>query len=297
MSARNLLLGLLACASVQAFATVHAFAEEAPAAGRKDPRMRSVVYDPDQVVRLSTGVGATLVVTFAATEKITTVAVTDSKDLVASPRENFLFVKSKVALPPQPVIVLTQGPKGTRRYVFEVETVTMVGLTADKSDLYYSVQFSYPRDDADARAEDEKRRQADRRGRAADLALNRGHDGVTDSNAATSASPNWHYVGQGDQTLLPIEIFDDGYTTSFRFPGNTRVPGIFRIDPDGKESTANYTMKGEYAVVGSVAAGWRLRDGNTVLCIWNRAYDKIGTSPHTGTTSPDVTRVTKEPPK
>lgn len=294
MTTRNLFLGLLVCASMQAFVGMPAFAEDSPTAGQKDPRMRSVVYDPDQVVRLSTGVGATLVVTFASTEKITAVAVTDSKDLVANPRENFLFIKSKVALPPQPVIVLTQGPKGTRRYVFEVETVTMVGLTADKSDLYYSVQFSYPQDDAEARADEEKRRLADRKDRAADAALNRPHGAAPDAHADT---PNWHYVGQGDRSLLPIEVYDDGYTTSFRFPGNTRIPGIFRIDPDGKESTANFTMKGEYAVVGSVAAGWRLRDGNTALCIWNRAYDKIGSSPHTGTTSPDVKRVTKEPPK
>lgn len=290
------LLGSLAVVGLQAFVSMGALAEDNPAAGKKDPRMRSVVYDRDQVVRLSTAVGATLVVTFSPTEKITAVAVTDSKDLVANPRENFLFLKSKVALPPQPIIVLTQGPKSTRRYVFEVETVAMVGLTADKSDLYYSVQFTYPQDEANARAEENRKRLAERRDRAADAALSRSGEGPPDSHSGLDTK-NWHYIGQGDQSLLPLEVFDDGFSTSFRFPGNTRIPGIFRIDPDGKEATANYTMKGDYAVVSSVASGWRLRDGNTVLCIWNRAYDKIGTSPDTGTTSPEVKRLTKEPPK
>jgi type IV secretion system protein VirB9 len=295
MSIRILLFGLLACVGVQAAA------EESPIAGQKDPRMRSIAYDPNQVVRLSTGVGATLVVTFSANEKISAVAVTDSKDLAANPRENFLFMKSKNALPPQPVVVLTEGPKGLRRYVFEVETVPMAGLTADKSDLYYSVEFIYPGDAAAARAMADKKRLAERREHAAEQQEHAAEDALTRAHDATQnpliGPPNWHYVGEGDHTLLPLEVLDNGYSTAFRFPGNTRIPGIFRLNPDGKESTANYSVKGGYVIVGTVAAGWRLRDGNTVLCIWNRAYDKIGASPDTGTTSPDVKRTTKESPK
>jgi type IV secretion system protein VirB9 len=46
----------------------------------------------------------------------------------------------------------------------------------------------------------------------------------------------------------------------------------------------------------AVARQWRLRDGNTVLCIFNEAYDAIGDNPGTGTISPDVDRVTKDAP-
>ncbi|KJF70779.1 type IV secretion system protein VirB9, partial (plasmid) [Agrobacterium arsenijevicii] len=48
------------------FAAIGARAEDTPTAGRLDPRMRYLAYNPDQVVRLSTAVGATLVVTFGA---------------------------------------------------------------------------------------------------------------------------------------------------------------------------------------------------------------------------------------
>jgi len=288
MTTRLLILGLLACLAAPALA------EESPVAGKKDPRMRTVIYDPTQVVRLSTGVGATLVITFSTEEKVTAVAVTDSKDLAVNPRDNFLFVKSHTALPPQPIVVLTAGPTGTRRYVFEVETVPMSALTADKSDLYYSVEFTYPKDEAMARAKAEKKRAADKQEHEAEAALAQVHTALEEP---LNGQLNYHYVGQGDQSLLPLEVFDNGYTTSFRFPGNTRIPGIFKIDPDGKEATANYSVKGDYISVGSVAAGWRLRDGDTVLCIWNRAYDKVGLNPQTGTTSADVKRVTKEAPK
>ena len=288
MTARLLILGLLACLAVPVLA------EENPTAGKKDPRMRSIVYDPSQVVRLSTGVGATLVITFSTEEKVTAVAVTDSKDLAVNPRDNFLFVKSHTALPPQPVVVLTAGPAGTRRYVFEVETVAMNALTADKSDLYYSVEFTYPTEEAAAQAKAEKKRVSEKQAKAAETALSRAHSAMDDPLNGTL---NYHYIGQGNQSLLPLEVFDNGYSTTFRFPGNTRIPGIFKLDPDGKEATANYSVKGEYLTVGAVAGGWRLRDGDTVLCIWNRAYDKIGNPPDTGTTSPEVKRVTKEAPK
>lgn len=288
MTIRLLMLGLLACLA----APLHA--EDNPVAGKKDPRMRSIVYDPTQVVRLSTGVGATLVITFSADERVTAVAVTDSKDLAVNPRDNFLFVKSHTALPPQPVVVLTAGPAGTRRYVFEVETVAMGALTADKSDLYYSVEFTYPSDEAAAHAKAEKKRVAEKQEHAAEKALTRARTSMDDPLNGTL---NYHYVAQGDQSLLPLEVFDNGFSTTFRFPGNTRVPAIFKLNPDGKEATANYSVKGDYLSVGAVAGGWRLRDGDTVLCIWNRAYDKIGNSPETGTTSPDVKRVTKEAPK
>ena len=52
----------------------------------------------------TTAVGATLVVGFGDKETVTAVAVTNSKDLKAMPKGNFLFFKSQEVLPVQPVI-------------------------------------------------------------------------------------------------------------------------------------------------------------------------------------------------
>lgn len=277
MKTRILAFWLVTCLAVQASA------EERPTAGLKDPRMRSIAYDPHQVVRLSTRVGSTLVVSFSADEKITAVAVAD-KNFILSPRDNFLFMKSQSELPSQPIIVLTQGPKGVRRYILEVEAVAKM---ARKSDHYYSVEFTYPDDEA-ASAKDRLETQQERLAAAAFAPTD------DTKNQPLIGAINWRYVAQGDRTLMPLDVLDNGFSTAFRFPGNTRIPGIFRIDPDGKEATANYSVKGDYIIVSSVASGWRLRDGETVLCVWNRAYDKIGTSPETGTVSPDVKRITKD---
>lgn len=280
MICRSITLALFA--SISSIAS----AGESPRAGREDARMRTIAYDPAQVVRLSTAVGAAMVISFSPGETVTAVAVTDSKDLTVSPRDNFLFLKSKAALPQQPVIVLTSGSNGLRRYVFDIKTVADIS-TQGNPDIYYSVEFTYPND---VRA---KREQI-----ALDLETLRAHSLMEKAaNQPLSGIQNWRYVADGDRSLLPLEVFDNGFSTAFRFPGNTRIPGIFKIDPDGKEASVNYSVKGDYVIVGSLASGWRLRDGATVLCIWNRAYDKIGAQPGTHTTSTAVERITRSSAK
>lgn len=126
-----------------------AVAEQESIPSRQDSRMRYIAYNPNQVVHLSTAVGATLVIGFDQKETVTAVAVTDSKDLKAMPKGNYLFFKSQAVLPVQPVIVLTSREAGqTRRYVFEITTVDGSALTANTPGIYYSVQFTYPSDAA-----------------------------------------------------------------------------------------------------------------------------------------------------
>jgi type IV secretion system protein VirB9 len=289
----------LLCASVLASP---AQAAEDPVPGREDARMRILAYDPNQVVHLSTAVGATLVVGFGPKETVTAVAVTDSKDLKAMPKGNFLFFKSQEALPLQPVIVLTATEGGEmRRYVFEITTVAAASLAADAPGVYYSVQFTYPADEAARRralaAAQAAKNLAAAQARAAQRQLQLAHDQMEQrARDPFSGDRNWHYVAQGDRTLLPLEVFDNGYSTVFRFPGNVRIPSIFVINPDGKEATPNYAVKGDLVQADSVARSWQLRDGHTVLAIWNRAFDPVGRNPETQTTSPNVQRIVKDPP-
>ncbi|EJC80770.1 type IV secretory pathway, VirB9 component [Rhizobium leguminosarum bv. trifolii WSM2297] len=269
-------------------------AEDTPTAGKLDPRMRYLVYNPDQVVRMSTAVGATLVVTFGTGETVTAVAVSNSKDLAALPRSNYLFFKASQALSPQPVIVLTTSEAGARRYVFSISTRTMNRLDTGQHDLYYSVQFVYPEDGAAARRKEIEKRSLLNRMRATAQAQQEAEDLLSQpAEVADQDSNNFHYVAKGDRSLTPLEVFDDGATTVFRFPGNMRVPSIYIINPDGKEAAANFSIKGDYITVSAVAREWRLRDGHTALGIFNSAYDPIGRNPGTGTVRADVWRVVK----
>lgn len=272
-----------------------AFANQLPRAGAQDTRMRYVSYDPGQVVHLSAEINATLVVGFSDRETVSAVAETDTTHLSAAPKGNYLFFRPTAALPLQPVVVLTTLPDGKmRRYVFEIETVTTPSMGNGVASVYYSVQFTYPQDIAAAdaakvAAAEEARLKAVQAARQAAVqsALLKP---VVDSNAE---GRNWRYVARGDRSLTPIAVFDNGYSTVFRFPENERIPAIFVVNPDGKEATAPYSVTGGYAQVGMTAREFRLRDGGTVLEVFNIGYDTMGTNPATGTVSKDVERVVK----
>jgi type IV secretion system protein VirB9 len=293
-------LGLLAGLAVMVM--VHgALADQTPSAGYYDTRMRYVAYNPAQVVHLSTIVGATMVISFAASEVVTSVAETDSLHLAAVPKGNYLFLKPSATLLLQPIIVLTQRQDGSlRRYVFEIETVNARSTADDADGVFYSVQFTYPADEAAAAAAREAEA-AKKVEQLNQLALQE----ATQTAAQTIfqneqsnpyAGPrNYKYVARGDRSLAPLAVWDNGYSTLLQFTGNVRIPSIFVIDPDGKEATASYSVNGDVVQLDQTAREWRLRDGGTVLNIYNLGYQSVGGNPETGTTSPDVSRIIDQP--
>lgn len=324
MRYRNLTLAMLATMST----TIAVSARDIPRSGQKDARMRTVDYDPAQVVRLSTVAATALVVTFGAGEKVSAVAVTDSKNLSAMPRENFLFLKSRDVLPAQPVIVLTKGPRGVRRYVFEVEAISAARQTAEQRAIYYSVEFHYPGRPSQARLSTPAapptpaaraawlHRVKMQRARAAQLAALRARTpiapkgaqaGARKSPVAASAvvvayrpaSPpvpasNFRYVAQGDRELSPARVYDNGTSTHFYFPPNTRMPAIFRITPDGREAAANVTVKDNWVIVGGVGKNWRLRDGKSKLTVWNRGDGSSEAKPASAPTKSGAPHAAKD---
>lgn len=115
-------------------------------------------------------------------------------------------------------------------------------------------------------------------------------------SASAGADPydgtrNYRYVARGDRTLTPHWVWDNGYSTAFVFPGMQRIPSLYRIDPDGKEATADFSVHGDTVIAPGTAPEWRLRDGRTVLEIYDLAYNPIGGTPGTHTVSPYVRRV------
>lgn len=271
----------------------YAQGDQMPVSGSDDSRMRYIAYDAGQVVHLSTTVGSTLVVDFSPMETVTAVAETDSVHLAAIPKGSYLFFKPSSTLPLQPVIVLTQRLDGSvRRYVFEIETVSDPTTANGANGVFYSVQFTYPGDVAAAAAAGRAERWRAYKAAAAIASASAAAAILASENTNPAVGTrNYRYVAQGDSSLTPVTVFDNGYSTMFQFPGNERIPAMFIINPDGKEATAPYSVNGGDVEVGQTAREFRLRDGNTVLDVYNLGYSTFGQSPGTGTTSPDVNRI------
>jgi len=293
-------LGIGVCAGIGAVIaclalTQPAWAVQNPQPGHRDSRVRYVPYEAGNVVNIWTAPGAVMVAQFAPTEKVVAVAASDSVYLHAHPVDNFLFFKPMALLAAQPVAVLCQRADGMlRRYDFQFETRTAslgVGANVD-----YTVVFTYPHQDAE-------RALAARRQAEAREIQQATKDRLAERMAVMSARTvnryrgprNYHYAARGDRALAPAEVWDSGYSTVFRFPGTQRIPAIFALQPDGKEATVNLSVHGDTVVVPGTAPEWRLRDGHTVLDIYDLAYTPIGATPGTHTISPAVQRLIRTP--
>jgi type IV secretion system protein VirB9 len=300
-----------------------ALATQQPNPGNADSRVRNVNYDPANVVELWSTPGAVMVIQFADDEMVGDVAASDSHSLKAEPRANYLFFKFVGWLIPEPVIVLTKLPSGKlRRYALQVETHPQIcsnstsppivqasangdpppvaaqnlkHISADAlgpdADVDYSVVFHYPGDElaqrrAAAKAASDRYRKK-RAGRMLNAATTFG------TQDPYSGNRNLRYMWRGDVSLLPRWVWDNGYSTAFVFPAQQRIPAVFRVDPDGKEATADYSVHGDTVIAPGTAREWRLRDGATVMEIYDLGYNPIGETPGTGTVSPYVQRTLK----
>ncbi len=125
---------LLAGAAMLLALSGSAYAAQQPVPSRNDSRIRYVVYDSTNVTQIWSAPAGVILIEFAEGETFDSSAGADAcpekydpaKDkcgFSGSARGNFLFVKLRRCLIPQPMLVLTKTAAGKmRRYDFELRT-------------------------------------------------------------------------------------------------------------------------------------------------------------------------------
>lgn len=211
-------------------------AENYPRRMAADHRVKVVMHDPNNVVTLKARYGYQTQITFAPDENIQSVSLGDSLAWQAVPVSNNLFVKP-VAASKTNMTVLTNKTS----YNFQLDS-NNGNVTPT-----YKLQFVYPEG---------------------------GYDQDGEPNAIGTFNPeqlNWHYSFTGARALAPIEAFDNGQFTYFKFcqDGMSHTPAIFTVDGERNETLVNFHIQGNYVVINSVARQFTLRDGNTVTSVYN----------------------------
>lgn len=280
---RRALIGGAAIVAVMLASPV--LAEQTPHSGGYDPHVQLVDYNPLNVVRVIGSPTNSTQIIFAPGETITQVAIGDADAWLAQPTDNLLFIKpTEIRLSTNMQVVTKTADGRNRSYQFRL-IATKRGPQGE-SEAMYALSFSYPGDEAAARAAARARAEAVAREKASEAQL---------SSAWSEGPRNWRYVAQGSVMIEPTEVSDNGRQTAFRFPGNMRVPTIYTAAPDGSETIVPYTMIGDMAVVQTTARIFTLRDGQKVLRVINQGFDPVGRNPGTGTGTPDLTRTVRSP--
>ena len=212
---------------------------ETPRPGAVDPRIRTVFYDPNEVVQLRGNPGYQMTIEFGEGERIENVAIGDSLAWQVTPNKKatLLFLKPLSHRAVTNMTVITDR----RRYAFQLTARS----AARTSDMAYVVRFLYPPDPAPP---------------------------PPPSPPPPPAPPemkNLAYSYTGSRVSLPSLVFDDGKFTYFKWPENTSTPALFLVAADGSESLANYGVRDGYQIVEQTAPRFVLRNGKEVTYIIN----------------------------
>ncbi|MDX0973277.1 conjugal transfer protein TrbG [Sinorhizobium medicae] len=248
---------LLLSAAVSAAILTHAHAAQTPRPGNLDARVTSVVYQPNNVVKVAATYGISTMIIFDEDEKFETISLGDTDSWQVAPAEkgNILFVK-----PVAKNVTTNMNIVTTKRIYF----IELNDYAPDANKKVFGVRFVYPEKDLNAAL----RKEAEYRAANPNV------------SSIDKANVNIDYSFSGDPALKPSMIFDDGKKTFFKFNG--RVPAIFAVQSDFSETLRNFRKEGEYLVVDGVATQYTLRDGNQWTCIFNLR------KPDFGAPDPDV---------
>lgn len=239
--------------------------ESVPQRGIADSRIRTAVYDGNEVYRIHGFVGYEIDIQFEPGEYFVGIGAGDIEGVSFVSQDNHLFIKPRAKRVSTNLTVVT-----TRRpYQFAYTASALNSNDAD-GEVIFAVRFSYPPSHGDVVAD--------------------GIDRML-QQSATARTHNLDYGYCGSPAVKPVAASDDGIHTRLRFGARAEQPGIFVLNDDGSESLLNFSMDGDDVVIHRVARQLIVRRGRLVGRIVNKGFNGSGERLESGTVSPTVERL------
>ena len=269
-----------------------AFSAQVPVPGPIDHRVREVDYNAHEVYTLTAFFGYHITIVFARGENVIKAAAGFADAWDVNNHGSFITVKPKDPGPETSLVVTTDR----RMYAFDLRSkapakvVHAAAYAADPEQIFV-LRFRYPDDERAAaeaaRAQVELSRQ---------LAAARAQEERQrlEALARIPKKPNNRsYLYEGVDAIAPYEAWDDGTFTYLRFYAQQDLPAVFVVNEDDTESVANKHFDKDVMVIQRVARQFRLRKGQSVVCIYNDNPEYRTAQPTSGATDPGAERQTK----
>lgn len=212
------------------------YAEAIPKSTHYDNRIKTVVYNPDNVTRINVAAGVATLIQFHKSEFISEVegglGLGDSSAWVVNVKGNNIWLKPRAEEPDTNLAIVTNK----RTYQFNLVSVQ------NRNSAFWTVKFDYPETKS------------------------------TTANVWTKpcqgGTANYRYFVQGeekDKKIFPVEAWDNGTFTCFKFPIGGDLPAIFKKLPDGQEGLINSHIDNDYIVIHEINDEYRIRLGDLVV--------------------------------
>jgi type IV secretion system protein VirB9 len=210
-------------------------------AATPDERLRTVMYDPDRVVRIVGHTGIQSTIEFGPDERIENIAIGDSAVWQVTPnrRGSVVFLKPLSSAARTNMTVVTDK----RTYLFD-----LIPGAKDATPLY-ALKFLYPAPPTTPLEAEQNRPEK---------------PSLISAAAQPSAqidALNFGWRIKGDKRLKPSRVFDDGRQAFVAWPSGTPLPAVLTRLQTGEEAPLNFHVSGDYVVISPVPAVIVLRYG------------------------------------
>lgn len=241
-----------------------------------DSRIRTLVYNANEVYELKFYYNYQSFIEFSQDEEIEMISIGESFAWRLTPAGKRLFIRPLEIAAHTNMTIITNK----RTYHFDIRSDEFNGK-ADE-DLVYTVRFFYPQIDQPLPIPPQlvvANIAAPPIPEPVNSLVKTPIPGVDVSDPLPSViekNPdsnvlNFDYslAGKSDD-IVPLKVYDDGKETLFQFANdNLVVPTISIVDPHGNETPLKYLLKDNYVSVPITGRQFTLRLASSLLCIYN----------------------------
>lgn len=207
-----------------------------------DSRIKTFVYNENEVYTVLTQYGYQTNIEFGIGEEIQTISVGDRISWQIIPAGRRLFIQTLNDEAETNLTVVTN------RHAYQFDLQSTGHNRGHEDRLVYVARFYYPDEEWDQPQPVE----------APESLL----------QPAVELQYNFNYTYSGSDSIAPVKIFDDGAATYFQFAAGQQ-PSISMVTGNGQEVPAQASMQGGYLVVPGTAGQFAVRKGNEVVCVFN----------------------------
>ena len=251
-----------------------------------DSRIRTLVYNPNEVYELKFYYNYQSFIEFSEDEEIEMISVGEAFAWRLTPAGKRLFIRPLEIAAHTNMTIITNR----RIYHFDIRSDEFTGK-ADE-DLVYTVRFFYPQIGQplpmppqlavpNVAARPRKEKTSANPQSSGDLTgvihtpipkarVDEKLPGMVDRNPENSnLNFDYRFSGESDN-IMPLKVYDDGNETHFQFANdNLVIPTISVVDINGNETPVSYTIRDRYVVIPIVSQQFTLRLSESILCIYN----------------------------
>jgi len=251
-----------------------------------DSRIRTLVYNPNEVYELKFYYNYQSFIEFSNDEEIEMISVGEAFAWRLTPAGKRLFIRPLEISAHTNMTIITNR----RIYHFDIRSDEFTGK-ADE-DLVYTVRFFYPQIGQplpippqlavpNVALRPRVKEISAKPALVNDITgvintpipktrVDEKIPGVIERNPENLAlNFDYRFSGESDN-IMPLKVYDDSNETHFQFANdNLVIPTISVVDINGNETPVTYTIRDRYVVVPIVARQFTLRLAESMLCIYN----------------------------